>query len=700
MAYATLISNEGIDQQFLVILHPRRQHTGFTLFSGSVYSSSFDYGHVSNVTIDGTDLTEGASSSLSAGQWYFDFDTNTLYVRTAGGGDPDSNTTIVTYRLYCATRDEHWYSSPLDSTSRIVYFDPVVGQSVSIKSSVSDAIFGSYPIDTSSISLINAEHIFEKHIYDSSFNKAQIKIYHTLKSEITDDLDITNIKLIYDGVMGGVSYDGGKVSIKCFSAVDELTRGFRNDDTSFYSTTDFPNLDPNFIGLPIRYVYGVVDGFIPVNVDYVEEAPTTSDNRNWCVIGENTTLANIDTTVPASPACTNVRTYVTTVSGFRVGDSIWLDRSVGTDEYVLITAVGANYVEHAALAGGAMASGDHVKRGFVATVYIVQSDVVYTALYGRDFTIDSAMAAGSAGFIFDSSMETNLSMTTLQFNDRVYARVYGRTNNLTLGGPSFGSNDSESGNIAKPVMILYDLLKRVLGIPESRINGASFTAANALRADAFGFSIPEKAQDDMPKVKDIVEQILQMGLLRLYIDDNQTFKVTALEPISAPSDYEIEEDELLNGSVGYDFEYTEILSDIIVKYAFREASSNPSDFSTETSKVTAHSSNAQFLHLVDKAKTFDSHHFKEADAQSFADRLSYIFGERQGKLTFDTKNRFFPTDIDNKIDVIRTKLPGFEFDDETERTRSFSVTQTTKNLRKISIECDDQLGIENNKGSW
>ena len=100
MSYADLLEDETVKSNYLAILKPRRRVTDFAVFSGSVYSVSFDYGDVTSVYVDGVALTEAFTTSLSAGQYYWDYDNQTLYVRTSTSGNPNSVSTIVTYAIY------------------------------------------------------------------------------------------------------------------------------------------------------------------------------------------------------------------------------------------------------------------------------------------------------------------------------------------------------------------------------------------------------------------------------------------------------------------------------------------------------------------------------------------------------------------------------------------------------------------------
>lgn len=698
MSYATLLDQENVQESYLAVLTPRRRVTTWTVVSGFVYKASWFYNKPSSVEFDGEEMTEVASSTPGASEWYWNSSTNEIYLRTPQSADPDTGQAVALYALYVASSgmaDTNFYSTPTDSSTTQVHFEPVIKQPPAIKLTTGDTLFGFYPIQSSSIQLINAEHWLEEHLYDSSFNSGSIKIYHLLG----DELDTANVKLVYDGLMSDVSYTADQVSIKTLDRLDQFNQEFRNADTSFFATGDFAGVDPNQVGKPIRYVYGYVKGFKPTNIDYVQDSPTTSDNRDWVVCGEQTGLGEISRTVGSSS--TSTRTYIDFVEGIQVGDTVWLDRVSGTDEYRIVTAISISpaYIEHAALSGAAMASGDAVKKGFVSRVDIVQNNVVYTAYYNRDYTIAN-FAVGTRGFSFTTSLEANLSLpANLSPSDTVYCTVYGRVNDLTAGGPTFGSNDPYSNNISNPVMIIYDLMKNKLGIPESSINLTQLALIRTATAtEGLGIAVPASSSGSFPTYKTLITDILKSSLLRFFLDNDLKWTIEQLEPLGTSArtvdSYELSED------FKYSFQFGDVVSDVIVEYGKREEPELINGNPNQGSVVTASSDYARYTHKIVKQKTFDSLHFRSADAQVLADRLAYYLGDRKGVIEFTAPTRLYDSLINDTMTIEREKLPGFAWVEDTNRSRDFSITEVNKTIRGVKIEAEDQKGIEDNSASW
>lgn len=693
MSYQSLLLEEGINAQYLAVLKPCRKVTTWTLHSGSVYRAGFDFGYVASVEVGGVSLTEAASTSLSAGQFYWDNDNEIVYIRCSDSGNPNSKFVVLVYEIYVSTFDAHWYRAPTDSSTLEVYYEPLIARVPSIKSTVKDVAFGLMPVQSTGIVLNNAEKILNKHLFDGSFRGRNIEIYHQL-----GDLDIANIKLVMRGRMDALSWEDSTLSIKIFDSLDVFETEFRAPQgESFYSSSLYPDIDSNFEGRPIRFIYGIVDGFVPVNVDYLADNPTTAENRVWKVACDGFNIYQKTGTVPVSPSSSATGTFVDDATGFTAGDSVRIIKA--TPESTVLNTVDYvnNYLTHDSLGSGNASGGATVLRGAVGRIDIIQQGQKFTPLYQRDYT-ESVDVNGVIGFVLSSSLESNLSMpATLSPADSVFCRIYGKQNNVTLGGPSYGSNDSESGNLMMLPAILLDVLKRFTGLSETEINTASFTDLASDSDDRLGFAIPNNSSSKFPKVKEIITDICQTGLVSLYLDDDLKWAASRLKAIGAVSG-SIESDEILDRSIEYYFDYSDVYSDVVVSFAKRERKDNGigEGYSLERSS----SNTALYLHKINRTLEVKSLHYDRSHAARLALRLSDLYGDRQGELTIETKNRFFGFTIDEILRVIRASLPGFDYDQDTDQSIDLNIRQTEKSLRRVKLILNDLKGITDNSGDF
>jgi hypothetical protein len=372
-------------------------------------------------------------------------------------------------------------------------------------------------------------NFLQKHLYDSSFSRAEVSVWHYL-DELTED----NVRLVLRGYTSQIRTSDLDVSFSIQDSTSFFNTQWRNPiGPSFFGTTQFPNLDPNALGRCVRQVFGVVDGFVPVNVDYTAE-PTTSTNRDRVCIADETNLGSVSTTVLASPISTGTRTYLTSMTGFRVGDSIWNQTA---NRYAMVTAVGVNYVDHTSWT--AASSGDTIARSFVGSVTLVKDGVKYDLLFGRDYTEYVDATNKVAGFSLVNNFEATFSIDPLQPFDPIFCRVYGHKNTTTLGGSPFGSNSTRTGNLTSLKVIFWETLKQVL--TETSLDGATFSAISI--TDQVGFAVPELSTSEFPTIKDLIIEYCATGLLKVFLDNDLIWTIAKVAKVGTTTK-SIEDDEI------------------------------------------------------------------------------------------------------------------------------------------------------------
>jgi hypothetical protein len=700
MSYVANLQLDGVKSNYLIILKPRRRVTDISFLSGSIYSADFDFGEVVTITYDGTEKTKASSSALSDGSWYWSLGDNKLYLKDLGGTPLDVFIT-VTYELYMATFDASWFKDPLDDTSRTVYWEPVILKSPGIVKSATDTIFGYMPTTSGSITLSESTGFLSRHLYGSSFNLADIDMFHYV-----EDLSLDNIKLVYKGTTKDVRYTDKEISLSITDRNDVLNNEWRlAGERNFFNFTDFPKLDPSAENAPIRYFYGRNFGVIPTNIDYETASPTTSLNRYWAVGISPGTKADIQAFAVASPVSTTTRTYLDSVNGFAVGEEVFIFSNYGggQSDYRIVTAVGADYIEHAALSypGLTGVGNGWVKRPSITNVRLFKNNVLYKINHTQHFYVFEDATTKVFGIQLLNGIETGLGLADpIGASDLIFCDVYGDVTNLNFAGASYTTTYQPTGNLTNPAVILWDILTRA-GIKEADLDAAAFTALEASFADkAISFSVPFNGENSFPTYKDIVIKILQSMFWRLILNDSGKWTLSNLVDISSlTSDALIYDEDIIKNSFNYDLNYSELLSETICRYRPRAASETGARNLTYSQK-TATSKTAEYLHLTSKQKTLDTVILEDLTAQSFADKYISIFGDRAGRAKLNAKLKYFPLVLGNILEVIRLRLPGYAFQEGTTRSRKFTILSTNKTLNEIQIELDDQKGIEENNTIW
>jgi len=83
----------------LVQVEPSQRLVLWTLDTGAVYRRVVDH-YTIDAKVDATSLTEASSKVLAAGEWFFDPEDLTLYVRMSDDSNPQSSFVSATFRLF------------------------------------------------------------------------------------------------------------------------------------------------------------------------------------------------------------------------------------------------------------------------------------------------------------------------------------------------------------------------------------------------------------------------------------------------------------------------------------------------------------------------------------------------------------------------------------------------------------------------
>lgn len=227
----------------------------WALFSGSVYV--FDSEHfVVGVSVDGTTLTAGTSSSLSAGQFFFDAATKKLYVRLSDSSSPKLSWTLVTYRLFFTDAP---LSLPYDLDAGFeVPYEPLLaggaqGGSRFDPDSLDVAVEGS-----GSLSLHNEKEFF-KPIFDRyTWQNKRVRIFSYSKTLLPSEA-----RKLFDGSISTQSYSQRTIN---FGLKDFVFKLRSTIDLPLYSAAD-GTIPDSLIGKPKRRVYGRVSGLQAESLD-------------------------------------------------------------------------------------------------------------------------------------------------------------------------------------------------------------------------------------------------------------------------------------------------------------------------------------------------------------------------------------------------------------------------------------------------
>lgn len=256
MNYQQVASKQRSEKITLVTIESNKLVKLFSLFSGSVYVRDVGF-WVCAVSDSGTAYTQAYSTSLSAGQWYFNPIEKKLYVRSSDSSNPKTRSITITHR--------HFYSNspiilPNDLTlSGVeVEWDSRIDSIGSLGQQLDDQSTGVVLESSSSVSMINNDGYWDE-IYDTLiWENRPIKFYSYLVGT-----QVTESKKIFDGLIE--SKDFSTTFVK-FNVRDFVFKLQNLVDLGEFSASD-GYISPSAIGLPKRRIYGQVDKIKCTGID-------------------------------------------------------------------------------------------------------------------------------------------------------------------------------------------------------------------------------------------------------------------------------------------------------------------------------------------------------------------------------------------------------------------------------------------------
>lgn len=711
MSFATETAKTSFQDELLIvfIIKESLTLTGWEYVSSpdaftKLYKIAFSRGAVRKIS-EGTSLWDRKDSTADIytnRQFWFDDSENILYGSFFHTTDPDTVTVTYGYEVYGATRDQIFHRTPTDSTTRQVFWPGIVTSAPSIRQELSDIFFGVLPSGSATIALENTNQTFSEVIDSGSLYNSDLEIY-----EVAGELSTANAKLVMTATIRDIAIEDSTLTLRVIDRFSKLDNLFlpTAKSGSYWTTANFAGLDPSFENAPIRLIYGYVEGHKAINLDYVEESPTTSDNRQWGIgfFGDS-----IDATVPASPSSTTTRTYLDSALGWQVGDTVDIN-----SQYTKVTAVntsGSHYIDHDAVVTPASAS-DTITLEPVSRVEIIRDGVTYLCYVGRDYQI-----VGSS-ISFTSSVESNVSLpSNIQAQEIVRCRVRGADvtvlTNETSGGSTviLGSSthfDTAYGCTTNPGLLIGFILRRaenlnaVLAYIEEILDEDNFTAYCNAATEKLGFVIPQSANGSWPTCRQILSEIARTTLTQITINSSGQYTLRRVEPLPVSTDYTITDDEIEADSFTQTVDYNDIKSIVTVGYGYHELSL-PTGQIASTRRVQEQSNDTTELHDADRELGFTSQLFREADATALCQNMLYALGARRGKVTLQAGPRFFNVQIGDSVTVQRQRLLGYPYVEGTLRSSDYRVIGYSRQFRdfKITLILDDQKGIEDNSGSW
>lgn len=664
------------------------------LISGTTYGEDFPY-PIARIERNGTALTK--VSSLSGNDQYtYDESTLELRVRLASAPNDTTNILIVYYYLfYTGTVFRSISEDPEDDATttrewqpRLLNY-PVVGQSFT------NIINGVFTISDTQIEIINTDHSFQDYLTDDdSFYNKTVEIWMCINS-------VDNIQKIFTGTINEISATQNTIFINAADSFNRLKQaalmGDSEDETTF-NLTEFPNLNPSDIDIPIPYIVGPTSRYQTQTVAglpagsptcYQVTAGTkavctnfnptisTSVNRNWgmCRLkAQNATQAFGTLQAVANPTAGLIFARFSSLSNIKVGDTIrWTE---GGTNYGLIKHVG-----------------DFTYSSVTYNIAF-QYD---SALYTGGFTLLGATVINSHSFaiIIDAPSET------LSFLQPLTGRDYGLLQSSTSGGNFYVSlvfstnfesfftgytalnpnSHTVSFRATNDTIHTHaDILQDMVEAAGLTINSTSFSDMNTASDVNAMFHIPNFDETGFDTYLKYCEDVLSSTLGYLWI--NSDFEVE-YNLLSAPSSTSARDNFLtIDGETRASINYQDIATQIVAYNPHN--SSIDVVISTPSPSQSESYTKSKYLHDLINVNRL-RHSLEVFD--DFIDKHINLKSKRQVIYDFATATEDIDSDLGADLQLENSiVLGGSEISD-------VKITSIEKSPSKVSIKASDLKGL-------
>ena len=723
MSYANIVAQQAKAVTSFVAINRKRQILYGQLSAGTI---SFPYGRPVAVTM--ADGTAGNASRFTAiiptSDWSYDEDTQVLTLPTSSitdvNGDAFTNITAAIYSVeftsYFASTPVSFYEDPtLDYTDIVPWKDGVL-EVPQVRRSVQDNYAGYTPLEISPIVIAHDGNDLWESLYSDSFLNCAVNVWTCVGS-----LRAENCQKVFRGRINNLTFTDRSITFEVVEDTRLIDGSYNGRYFSSQAPYGFRSVDPSLDGTPIPIAFGLPRWMRAVNLDYIQDGRTTSDNRVYGVYDiqgldggtQNVTLGAV------TNLGGNVYSIVMAESEVRklnIGDYV---KRASDGKWAIVTAVtSATVVQFTtSVDPHTPAVTNTYSRPAVQEIYFqVPSDQgkvlnwrIYESSTMSCSSVDDVVTLQlTSGF---EAAATALGLTTIDPDDfEVWVRVVGCDQSLPFDTGYIGTP-----GYAEEITCLYWYLRKIIGLTEDEIDGDAFTTAIASRtpndvgaAQAY-FAHPiwsSDFEDHRTVISRLLQQIGAVG----YFNAEGRFTIKARTVLPA-ADFTLTDSELLDEP---DFE---IRHDDVSAFMLESGGNmygnptsvlktKPSTFSTVIATtsgtigevVSSRYGRSKGVLPVKGVQLYDLN--KDTTASGYylyrlgLRRMATYFGNRKLICKVKASGEILDVEPGDVVELSREYIPGQQHVPGTLQSRKFFVLDVQKIGSFVDIVMEDQYAIE------
>lgn len=259
--YSDFKSRSASRKTVLANIEASKRLMGWSIWLGSVYRIAFQESVISSITQDGSLLTQGSSTVLSSGEYYFDDKNQFLYIRTTDDSNPNSKFIAVIFQNFYSNDG---FKGEYDlNTGKQVYWRPLISGTSDFGFELDTKQIGSTVESQGSITFLNDQSYWSSRYDKLVWENKSVTIYAG-----SPDIDVTEFQKIFKGKIVDRSWTDTTVTFKLKDQFFNLRRPVETPNISEYSNARVPTSDEN---KKQRRVYGYVFGHKPSPIDQVSD---------------------------------------------------------------------------------------------------------------------------------------------------------------------------------------------------------------------------------------------------------------------------------------------------------------------------------------------------------------------------------------------------------------------------------------------
>ena len=688
--------------------------------------------------------------------WSWDRENSQIYFRGAAANTSGENQEFVTVATdleppQTATRSllvkcvlpisqepVSWYLDPLDASTPIVRYRPLLESSFELRSSLKDYPYGALTRFSANLRIKNDTGILTPMLRSGKFAGNVTEIYR-----MSGQPRIENVRRIFSAEL-----DRARIKDEAIDISIKPNRAGINRDLiiGHDRVSDVPSttVAASRAGAKVRTVFGFARGMRLECISY-SASISTSTNRTWLVcpaMGE--TSASVSVTSDSYGTDAFGQHFIYLEQGvwywgpvgnerpkFRLGDRVRIsDGSTTAFRTIIkgeqwptplgINLSGINYFLDSALPGSL--SGDvTMSRQHASRAYLNQGGVAYELMPTRDYT--TTVSGGYIRLVLTSSAESNVGANTVNpVEDFISGYFYGpRLENTTV---NMGDVEIQSGwrlpSISHPAFVIYLLLTQSGALEAGEFSledleeyftdnlGDSETTGSRNFGTGLALVEPSSPFANRRTLEQVLLDIATTFNLFIYTDLNGVLRIRRRFDMDGQN-YVVEEKDII-GEISYDHDYGKAFSGARANFETADVTHFP-DEPSGSRQFTARSligtpfygtsSIFNFNCVVSKCdiyrpfgstanETTVRRPYQPTSPVRVTTTVANSVGVQRNIYKFRLKKRFSLIDFGDTVTLRRERLPGFPYKKGVLREITGDIVSIARSIDSVEVEIEDK----------